>query len=843
MSYKTPSPSVTHGEKPTTFGSIFAACNTQLEAQFLENDRPKTAISFENNSLKSSIKQHQANFFETLKPSFMSTPMQGLIDLASNRNNLKTDKTTCWGKEGLLPLNHLVGFTQCSLRVKDAALSKVFSGDMDISKLEYPDTSNDSIRDIEILYLQNQVQKLKEARYLAIVTEKSEHSFENLEFWTGHNMLPRISRERYSALNPTQVSLLGGLPQRADLVATWTCATGDFNFRQPTQIYSAPLTSVTLEEKLDYISRRGLDKNIITHANLPFSTVLGVIVDAEFATHKLNRRSTDAQIIMTKSFFNLTFDAQKESSSLLSKQQDTQKQVKQLRTDAEALIRISIKSSLLDDDDLDRLQRFEFKDFLVIVLTKQLGQHEIKKNLMEPIIDSFVYDEVRNTNFDLKNFFKSLTHLIGMDILTRTYKSTKFLDHKTHFRDFQEILSSISMTDAEYNAEFNCTAINRSIVRTHTPADYKDIFINSVKDSALHDKALEIEKKRDTMSLDQIRLAFRDSMKDLKDKTHDKCEDSVIHTEREVRNLTSRLDSLENGHTARSTTGTHPSFPPNSGGAGRGSDREGDNRSIGSASTRVMSNRSRSPSAQSHNSQASRGRPNNQSNRGDNRSRQGSRSDSEHSGRTQHSHTSRVSFQERRNSGGAQSGGGRSSDRDRSRSRDRSTSREPPWDRSSGFPSRSPTPDYDVRQRTEENSRHNRGNSPFPYGIRGNQRERGANRPPHPADYRPTRGRIPRTPPGNNNQVQDRGRSPNRETSRNHQQGRSSSSSSSSYPRDPYIRNGIRYHGYNSGSRDRQDSREHSRERQQSSSSQRPGSQPGRDSGYGRTARRDTRRN
>ena len=842
MSSKTPPPSVTHGEKPSTFGSIFAACNLQLEANFLANDRPKNNISFENNSLKSSLKQHHANFFETLKPTFMSTPMQGLIDLASDRNNLKTDKTTCWGKEGLLPLNHLVGFTQCSLRVKDAALSKVFSGEMDISKLEYPDTSNDSIRDIEILYLQNQVQKFKEARYLAIVAEKSDPSFENLEFWTSHNLLPRISRERYTALNPTQASLLGGLGQRAELIATWTCATGDFNFRQPAQIYSAPLTSVTLAEKLDYISRRGLDKSIITHADLPFSTVLGVLVDAEFASHKLTRRSTDTQLLLTKSFFNLTFDAQKESSSLLSKQQDTRKQVKQMRADAEELVRTSIKPSLLDDEDNDRLQRFEFKDFLVIVLTKQLGQHEIKKNLMEPIIDSFVYDEVRNTNFDLKSFFKSLTHLIGIDILTRTYKSTKFTDPKTHFRDFQEILSSIPMTEAEYNAEFNCTAANRAIARVHTPADYKDIFINSVKNSALHDKALEIEKKRDTMTLDQIRLAFRDSMKDLKDKTHDKCEDSVIHTEREVRNLTSRLDSLENGHTARSTTGTHPSFPSNSGGAGRRSNRDNDDRSIGSASTRVMSDRSRSPSAQSHNSQASRGRPNNQSNRGDNSSRQGSRSDSEHSGRTQHSRASRGSFQERRHSGGAQSGGGRSSDRDRSRSRDRNTSREPQWDRNPNFPSRSPTPDYDVRQRTEENSRHNRGNSPFPYGIRSNQRERGANRPPHPADYRPTRGRIPRTPPGSNNQGQDRGRSPNREASRERQQGKSSSSSSS-YPRDPYIRNGIRYHGYNSGGRDRQDSREHSRERQQSNSSQRPGSQQGRDSGYGRTARRDTRRN
>jgi hypothetical protein len=138
---------VTNGGKSTTFGSIFAACNAQLEHNFLEKYKTNAKVSFDNDDLKSSMKTHQANFFQTLQPTFNSTSVQGLIDLASNRNSLKTDKTVCWGKDGLQPLNHLVGYTQCSLCVKDATLSKVFSGEMDISKDAYPDTSNQSIRD------------------------------------------------------------------------------------------------------------------------------------------------------------------------------------------------------------------------------------------------------------------------------------------------------------------------------------------------------------------------------------------------------------------------------------------------------------------------------------------------------------------------------------------------------------------------------------------------------------------------------------------------------------------------------------------------------------------------
>ena len=758
MSYTSPPPNVTNGGKQTTFGSIFAACNAQLEHNFLENDKTNSKVSFDSNDLKSSMKTHQANFFQTLHPTFNSTSVQGLIDLASNRNSLKTDKTICWGKDGLQPLNHLVGYTQCSLRVKDAALSKVFSGEMDISKQAYPDTSNQTIREVEILFLQNQVQKLKEARYQELIAEKSDQSFENFEFWSSKDLLQRINRERYAAFNPTQLALLGGVGQRAELVSTWTCDSRDFTFRQPSQIYDAPEDSVTLAEKMDYISRRGIDKTIVTHPKLPYSTVIGDMVAAEFASHKLTNNSSDAAILLTKNFFNLTFDSQKESTTLLAKQQDTQKQVKLMRTDAEALIRNSIKPSLLDDDDHDRLQRFEFKDFLTKVLSKQLGQHEIKKNLMEPIIDSFIYDEVRSTAFDLKSFFKSLTHLIGMDILTRIYKSTKFSVSRTQFRDFHELLSSIPMSDAEYTLNFNSVAADRAIPRTHSAADFKDIFINSVKDSALHDKALELEKKRDTMSLDEIRLALRDTMKDLKDKTADKCESSVIHTEREVRLLSSRLLTLEGGHTARSMNsalGGGGSTSGNSQSSRQPSrDRQDQRLDRARSNSTERSHFSRNPPSRD----SSRGRPPSTLTRSEFISQRGYPSDSEYSRQSRASRDSRSASAGRdsNRSRGQQSGGGRptlpryqneakerdtprynrGNEHDRSRSRDR----DPAAERRNSDQGRGRSPAWNDRNQRQPEPRQTRGNSPFPYRQPNNSTaERNPNA--QPRGYRPTRGR------------------------------------------------------------------------------------------------------
>ena len=740
--------------KQASFGSVFAAYNLQHEANFLANDRPKSNISFNQSTLDTNTMANAANSASELKPTFNSTPIMGLIDLAMNRNSSKSDKTTCWGKDGLQPINHLVGYTQLSLRIKDAALTKVFSGDMDISKTAYPDTSNSSIREVEILYLQTHVTKLKEARYNQLLSEHSNSTFENLENWTDSGLLVKVPREQFASLSDTQKALLGGATQRAENINAWTCATNDFNFRQPLQIYDAPLTSVTLNEKLDYVSRRGIDKLIIAHAKLPFSSHLAAIVDAEFAPHKLTNRSTDADVLLTKSFYNLSFDAQKESTALISKQQDTLKQVKQMRIDAEAILRNSIKPSLLDEDDLDRIHRFDFKDFLTILLTKQLGQHEIKKNLLEPIVDSFTYEEVRSTTMDLKTFFKSLTHLIGIDILTRIYKATKFLDPTTRFNDFHELLTSIPMSDGEYRRAFNCQASNRSILRTHTEADFKDIFINSVKDSALHDKALELEKKRDTLSLDEIRLAFREAMKDLKDKTADKNEISVLYTEREVRNLSSRLLTLEGGHHARSMEVT-PQVPPSDSGGGR-SNGGGQQPPRGHRDNRTSYNEAkRGRSQSSDRSQRNWNPPSRDSSRDrtprDNNRERGypSEQDSD-AGRSYQSQNSRgtraSSGRDSYNPRRQQLGGGRSAparfpdrgnDRGRSRSRERGNNDQ---GRQQQDQNRGRSPARDNRGQHQDDRRQARGNSPFPYAARQPTVDP-RNPNAQPRGYRPTRGR------------------------------------------------------------------------------------------------------
>ena len=750
MSNKTPLIGDASGGKAATFGSIFAAYNSQVETNFNANDRPQSKISFDSDAPVSSLKQHSAYFFSTDAPTFNSEPVQGLLDLAANRNSSKSDKTTCWGKDGLQPLHHLVGYTQTSLRVKDSGLSKIFSGTMDISKTAYPDTDNSSIRDVEILFIQAQVQKLKDARFKQLLSDRSHPTFENLEFWMNSGYLLAVSREQWDALSNTQRDLLGTANTRAEPVNTWTCNTLEASFREPNRIYNASTDLITLVEKLDYISRRGIDKLIIAHPKLPFSKVLEDIVDAEFRPHQLSRGSTDAQLLTTKAFFNLTFDTQKEATALLAKQHDTEKQIRQMRIDCEALIRSSIKLSLLDDDDLERMSKFDFKNFLVNVLTKQLGQHELKKNMLEPIIDSFKYEDAKGTAFVLKDFFKSLTHLIGMDILLRIYKSTKLSDPRTHFNDFHELLSSIPLSDTDYDLKFNSLAAQHSIPRTHSAADIKDIYINSVKGSALHDKALELEKKRDTLSLDEIRLAFRDAMKDLKDKTEDKNEISVINTEQEVRKLTSRLASLEGGnYTARAAEGSLRNMTSGSGG-GRGS---GDNSQRPDDRGRSNHpNRDRSRSQGSEHSQHSRNPPSRDSSRGRSPSNltrsqfvheRGYSSDSGHSQQSRASRDSRTNASRDSNhSRQQQSGGGRSAPpryRNEAKEHDRSRSRE----RTPAGPDRRQNQDRGrspARDQRQPDQRNARGNSPFPYRQPNNST---AQRNPNaqPRGYTPTRGR------------------------------------------------------------------------------------------------------
>ena len=80
----------TNETKQASFGSVFAAYNLQHEANFLANDRPKSNISFNQSTLDTNTMANAANSASELKPTFNSTPIMGLIDLAMNRNSSLT---------------------------------------------------------------------------------------------------------------------------------------------------------------------------------------------------------------------------------------------------------------------------------------------------------------------------------------------------------------------------------------------------------------------------------------------------------------------------------------------------------------------------------------------------------------------------------------------------------------------------------------------------------------------------------------------------------------------------------------------------------------------------------
>ena len=318
-----------------------------------------------------------------------------------------------------------------------------------------------------------------------------------------------------------------------------------------------------------------------------------------------------------------------------------------------------------------------------------------------------------------------------MDIITKIYKSTKFSDSKAQFDDFHELLTSVPKSDEEYRLAFNCAAADRKILRTHSSADFKDLFINSVKESALHDKALELEKVRDTMSLEAILDSFREAMKDLKDKTTDKTEISVINTEKEVRNLLSRLDSLEGGHTARSAEGSLHGMGSNSGGGASDSERS---RSQSGRDDRGRS-RSRDRSAGSGRDRADRG-SSYVSRRRDEHSGAGYHSDGGGSRSSRDSRSSRVSFTNSRERGGVQfrslPNDRRPDDRgsnDRSRSRERSSQR---------GSQRPRTPDAS-RQGQQRGRSQTRRDTPTPYNSDSDRRSRNdsaraGSRTPSPRD-------------------------------------------------------------------------------------------------------------
>ena len=68
MSNKTPLIGDASGGKAATFGSNFAAYNSQVETNFNANDRPQSKISFDSDAPVSSLKQHSAYFFSVRMP-------------------------------------------------------------------------------------------------------------------------------------------------------------------------------------------------------------------------------------------------------------------------------------------------------------------------------------------------------------------------------------------------------------------------------------------------------------------------------------------------------------------------------------------------------------------------------------------------------------------------------------------------------------------------------------------------------------------------------------------------------------------------------------------------------